>query len=215
MSRPSRALDRKLLDAARRMLPESGLSNLSIRDVARRAGVNLGMFHYHFKCKESFIDRLLQETYEDFFSSFRDAAEAPGSPIERLRRVLISFARYVRERRGFYALLAREALNGQKQCLGFIARNFPRHAAILIGLLRECRSARLVRPLPVPVLAAFAMAGMGIPNVLMATLEKNRLRSVFAVPMARFSRMMLSDTTIEARADMVMAGLSSPPRKAA
>ena len=47
--RPSRNLDRALLAAGRELLPERGCAGLSVREVADAAGVNLGMFHYHFK----------------------------------------------------------------------------------------------------------------------------------------------------------------------
>ncbi len=212
MARPSRSLDQKLIDSARALLPRRGVSGLSVRQVCRRAGVNLGMFHYHFKSKDAFIRRLLQETYDDFFVTFRDAAEGPGDARERLRRVLIAFARFARDHRPFYALLARELLNEQKQCLDFIRRNFPRHASLLFALLDECRREGLVRPLPTPMLGAFAMMSMGTPNILLAALERRRPRRVRGTPFAQFVRMMLSDSAIEARVDMVLAALAAQGR---
>src|SRR5437879_1701598 len=113
MARPSRDLDRKLLATARTMLPKTGFSGLSIREVARRAGVNVGMFHYHFRSKEAFRRRVLEEVYEDFLQTFREAAEGPGTPRERLRSVLVAFARFARDNRVFYTLLVRELLNAQ------------------------------------------------------------------------------------------------------
>ncbi|MBC7946203.1 MAG: TetR/AcrR family transcriptional regulator, partial [Burkholderiales bacterium] len=49
MPRPSQNTDRRLIKAARKLLPETGCSGLNLRQVAVKAGVNLGMFHYHFK----------------------------------------------------------------------------------------------------------------------------------------------------------------------
>jgi AcrR family transcriptional regulator len=106
MTRPSAHLDRKLVSAARAMLPETGFSGLAVRAVARRAGVNVGMFHYHFKTKEIFLRRVLQECYEDFLQNFREAAQAPGSSRARLRRVLVSFARFARDNRVLYTTRA-------------------------------------------------------------------------------------------------------------
>ena len=60
MSRPSRNVDALLLRAGRELYPETGAAGLSIRKVAERAGVNLGMFHYHFRTKEAFVRQLLQ-----------------------------------------------------------------------------------------------------------------------------------------------------------
>src|SRR5689334_22980429 len=103
MARPSRSLDRKLLAAARAMPPRTGFSGLSVRDVSRRAGVNVGMFHYHFKTEIACQRRLRQETYEYFFVNFREAADGPGDPRERLRLVLIAFGKFGRDNRAFCA----------------------------------------------------------------------------------------------------------------
>ena len=68
MPRPSRNLDRALLAAGRELFPARGCAGLSVREVADAAGVNLGMFHYHFKSREAFLRALLQSVYEDLSS---------------------------------------------------------------------------------------------------------------------------------------------------
>ena len=213
MARPSAHLDRKLVAAARAMLPETGFSGLAVRGVARRAGVNVGMFHYHFKTKEAFLRRVLLECYEDFFQSFREAAAAPGSSRARLRRVLISFARFARDNRVMYTLMLRELLNASPEMYGFAKSNFPRHASVIMSLIDDCRREGTVRPLPVPMLAMFAMSSMGLPNVVVAGLERNGVRTMLGRPAKEFSAMLLSDEMIETRADMVMAALAAGRRQ--
>jgi AcrR family transcriptional regulator len=208
MSRPSAHLDRKLVSAARDMLPETGFSGLAVREVARRAGVNAGMFHYHFKTKEAFLHRVLQECYEHFLESFREAAEAPGSSRARLRRVLISFGRFARDNRVMYTLMLRELLNARPEMYAFAKANFPRHASVVMSLMEACRKEKTVRPLPVPMLAMFAMSSMGLPNVVVAGLERNGVRTMLGRPVKEFSGMLLADEMIETRADMVMAALA-------
>jgi AcrR family transcriptional regulator len=208
MARPSRDIDRKLLDAAAAMLPDTGIAALSVRAVCARAKVPVGMFHYHFEGKEDFVQKLLQETYDDFFVTFSEAAARPGPPLARLRRVLVAFGRFARDHRVFYAVLARELLNGQPQAAGFIGRNFPRHAAVIGALMRECLDEGLVRPLPLPVLLAFSMAGMGVPNILVSSLERGGSGRVLGRTRKSLAGLMLSDAVIEQRADMILAGLA-------
>jgi AcrR family transcriptional regulator len=213
MSRPSAHLDRKLVSAARAMLPETGFSGLAVREVARRAGVNAGMFHYHFKTKEAFLSRVLSECYEDFLQSFREAAEGPGTSRARLRRVLISVARFARDNRVMYSLMLRELLNASPEMLAFAEANFPRHASVVMALLADCRRERTVRPLPVPMLAMFSMSTMGLPNVVVDALERNRVRTMAGRPAKEFAAMLLSDAAIEERADMVLAALAPGRRR--
>ena len=88
MARPSRNIDRALLAAGRDLLPLTGCRNLSVRQVTERAGVNLGMFHYHFRTRENFVRAVLQEMYEEMFASLQLERARHAEPLPGLRAVL-------------------------------------------------------------------------------------------------------------------------------
>jgi AcrR family transcriptional regulator len=208
MSRPSHHLDRRLIAAARAMLPDTGFSGLSVREVARRAGVNVGMFHYHFKSKEEFVRRVLEEAYHDFLASFTEAAEGSGAARERLRRVLVAYAHFARRHRTIYSMMMRELLNGHGEMIAFARANFPKHGDRMMLLMEECRRTKVVRDLPAHVLTMFAMSSMGVPNVAATGLERSGKTKVYGQSVKEFIDMVLSDEMIETRADMVMAALA-------
>lgn len=212
MPRPSAHLDRKLIAAARALLPERGFSGLTVREVSRRAGVNVGMFHYHFRSKREFHRRVLQEAYEDFFAVFSAAAGGPGRPRERLRRLLVSVARFARDNRMLFTLMFRELLNAHPETREFALRNFPRHAAVAMALLDECRREGSVRDLPPPLLAAFVMPAVGLPSVMVTAFERNGIRTVHGRPFSELAGLILSDRMIETRADMALAAIA-PARR--
>ncbi|MFI5346654.1 MAG: TetR/AcrR family transcriptional regulator [Elusimicrobiota bacterium] len=213
MPRPSAHLDKKLVAAALAMLPETGLSGLSVREVARRARVNVGMFHYHFKTREAFLNRVLSEVYADFLGTFEEAARGADDPRARLRRVLVAVARFAREHRVFYSLMIRELLNASPEMSSFAKKNFPRHASVVMALMEECRRSGVIRPLPAPALCMFAMSSMAMPNVAVTAFERNGVRKMGAKPFQEFAAMLLSDEMIETRADMVMAALAAGRKK--
>ena len=213
MSRPSQNLDRKLVAAAQALLPDVGFAGLKVREVARRAGVNPGMFHYHFKSRKAFLHHVLWDVYGDFLSSFQEAAGGEGGPRERLRRVLISYATFARRNRVFYSLMMRELLSGNTEMLAFAQANFPGHVEVMMKLMTECRAAGVVRELPAPLSCMFAMSTMGVPNVAATAMERNKLKSVAGRPVTRLIEELLSDETIELRADMVLAALAPGKKK--
>lgn len=212
MPRPSAHLDRKLIDAARELLPRTGFSGLGVREVARRAGVNPGMFHYHFKSREAFVRRVFDELYGDFLSSFRGAAKGPGTPRERLRAVLVAYALFARRNRTLYSMMVRELLNGEPGMVAFARDRFPEHAGALAELMAECRRAGVVRDLPTPTLCMFAMGSMGLPNVAATGLERSGQKRICEFTTAEFVDRVLSDEMIAVRADMVMAALAPEKR---
>src|SRR6188472_1662401 len=101
--RPSRNLDRALLAAGRALFPTRGCSGLAIREVADAAGVNLGMFHYHFKSREAYLRALLQTMYEEMYSQLTYQADDKLGPMEALRGALRFMGRFVRANRPFLA----------------------------------------------------------------------------------------------------------------
>jgi AcrR family transcriptional regulator len=210
MTRPSQNTDRLLLDTARAMVPETGFTGLKIREVARRAGVNLGMFHYHFKSKEIFTRRLLQESYEDFFARLTLETGGPGTPLERLGRALTVVARFGRENRRLLMVLIAEVLRGHKGCADFAKENVPRHAAVIAGLIQEGQRAGLIRPAPLPIAMAFAMGGVGVPNLVITLMERAGAKRPFGTPMPELTELMLSDEAIALRIEIILAGLAAP-----
>src|SRR5471032_1228674 len=141
MARPSQNLDRKLLRAGRRHLTRRGSSRFSVRELCTDAGVNLGMFHYHFRTKSVFIGTLLEEIYGPMFARLNLAALAEGDPVERLRSALLVFGGWVSEHRVLLARLAADLLGGDGAVLAFVRTAEPRHMAVIIGLIMECQRA--------------------------------------------------------------------------
>lgn len=133
--RPSRNLDQALLAAGRELFPERGCAGMSIREVAEAAGVNLGMFHYHFKSREAFLRALMQQGYEAMFATLSLEVSRPADTISTLRYALRAIARFVRDNRRFLARLLADALSGEACARDFLRDNLPRHLDLLRALI--------------------------------------------------------------------------------
>src|SRR5687767_2176599 len=103
MPRPSRNIELALLQSGRELYAQRG-SSLSVRALTDHAGVNLGMFHYHFKSKDAFLRQLLAGIYDETFAQLKGQVAQSGPPLHRLREALTVLARFVR---GQTAILGR------------------------------------------------------------------------------------------------------------
>lgn len=208
MSRPSGNADRKLLAAGRELLSRKGISGLSVREVAARAGVNLGMFHYHFKTKDEFARRVLQELYEDFFAKLSlEAAE--GEPAERLRKALTNLACFARDNRALVLGLGLDAVSGNRPAVEFLFKNAPRHVAVVAGLVRACQKAGVLQRGPLPRVMVFLGGGVMLPAVLIAALERAADGGFGALPLKLVVRQVLSDEAIADRVRMALKGAAA------
>jgi AcrR family transcriptional regulator len=211
MARPSHKADEQLIEAALALMPRQGLASLRIRQVARRAGVNLGMFHYHFKSKSAFIRRVLQTFYARFFDRLTQAIGAAegAPPRDRLRAGMLAIIRFGREHRGHMLSILRDALDGNAEAIAFIRENFPRHIAILYRLLRDAQRAGVIRRLPLPVLLPVLAAPQLVPVMGVAAVERVVAGKLLGFPAAGLAPLLLSDRAITARLDLSLAAVST------
>lgn len=210
MTRPSRNVDRLLLRAGRELYPETGATRLSIRKVALRAGVNPGMFHYHFGAKDSFVRRLLQELYDEMFANLELAASA-RSPRDALRAALNVLGRFARDNAKLLRRLIADALSGDALAREFLRENMPRHVGVLLGLVRSGQRAGALRAMAPPHALAFLAGSVAAPILIAGMLAEHDLVPRLA---AGLPALITTDAAIAERVDCALAGLAKRPARA-
>lgn len=209
MPRPKGDAEKKLLDAGLALSREKCCGAVSIRQLCRRARVNLGLFHYHFKSREAFRRRLLEAGYLEFFSRLSVSTEGPGRPPAKLRRALGTIARFAREHRRMTVGLIKDAINGDRQVARFAGQSFPRHLPLILGIYKEGLRSGDFRRLPEPFLLAFLLGTINVPGLMLTLLEEHGAGRPFGRTLPEVEKDLLSDDAIETRLDLVMAALAA------
>lgn len=208
MTKSASDAPRRLLDAGRAVARERGTGAIKVREVARAAGVNLGLFHYHFKSREAFVRRVLEETYSDFFTRLNLSVDRGGSPRERLRAALTAIAHFSREHRRMVVGMLRDAMSGDRLTLEFGATHFPKHLPIVLGLVKEGIRAGEFRNVPEPLILALLMGAISTPTIMATMVECSGAKRPLGRSLAAFKEELLSDAAIAERVDMVLCGLA-------
>lgn len=87
-----------LLDSARAILEESSLSALTLRAVARRAGVSHAAPYRHFPNHEALLVELGVEGFHELRHFIADAAKVAGPESERIANIGAAYMRFVAKR---------------------------------------------------------------------------------------------------------------------
>jgi len=83
------AADEALLDAAERLLVETGYASVTTRRVAAEAGVNHGLVHYYFGSVENLLVRVLERFTERMIERQRAMYADPDTPfVEKWRTAM-------------------------------------------------------------------------------------------------------------------------------
>jgi len=87
-----------LLDAARAILEEESLAALSLRAVARRAGVSHAAPYRHFPNHEALLVELASEGFIELRAEIVEAAALPGEESDRIAAIGAAYMRFVARR---------------------------------------------------------------------------------------------------------------------
>ncbi|HXR56125.1 MAG TPA: TetR/AcrR family transcriptional regulator [Casimicrobiaceae bacterium] len=209
MTRPSRNIDRRLLEAGRELYPATGMAGLSVRKVAERAGVNLGMFHYHFRTKDAFVRQVLQGAYEEMFANLELAASAKA-PRAGLRAALNVLGRFGRDHSRLLRRLVSEALAGEPLALEFLRNNMPRHIAVILALIAAGQRQRALRRMAPHQALAFLAGSVAAPIVVVGAIAE---RAIVPGVTSDLAALVASDDAIAERVDCALAGIAAKPRR--
>lgn len=204
MARPSQNVDQLLLDAGLALLPQTGCAGLSVRRLVEHAGVNLGMFHYHFKNKDTFIRAVLQRVYEEMFAALTLQVDAKRPVLANLRDVVATLARFGRGQRALLLRMAADAMAGEAAVVEFFAANLPRHLAVVARLVAQGQKEGVLVAAPPQEVVAFLFGAVGAPVLIGAALQPHAPASAGQ----DIARHVLSDAAIARRIDMALRGLA-------
>ena len=207
MTRPTGNADKKLIKAALEIFPETGFTNLTIRDVVKRAGVNLGMFHYHFKSKKEFIRFILQDIYEQFFETFKIETAVIHDPETRLRNAVKAMSRFVRKHRKVVIPLVNDILLGHQEVQTFLAKNIHRHVKILLQIIKDCQKKKIIAKLPFAIILPFLLGTQIAPHIIANLLEKTKVPIPVELAKVLIIPVLISDKLMETRLDLAMKAL--------
>ncbi len=205
MARPSQNIDQALIDAGMALLPQTGTRALSVRQVVEQAGVNLGMFHYHFRTKENFVRAVLERVYEEMFAELVLQVNPATPALVNLRRLLGTLGGFARKNRLLMVRLVSETMSGEPLPADFLKSNVPRHLKLIAEVVAQGQREGAIVAGPMPMLVAYVVGAVAGPLLLGSALEQHGLIAPAAMPGMRAH--VLSDAAMKQRIDLVIRGL--------
>ena len=111
-SSPPPHLRERVLETSRELLAEGGLAALSMREVARRAGVTHQAPYHHFPDKESIVAELVTEGFEELGRRLHGAVDAAcaGGKSEVLRGAAEAYLGFALEHPAVFRVMFRPEL---------------------------------------------------------------------------------------------------------
>ncbi|MCB2195896.1 MAG: TetR/AcrR family transcriptional regulator [Bacteroidetes bacterium] len=114
--------EQKILDAAKDVFQQKGLTGARMQEIADKAGINKALLHYYYRTK----DKLFEKVFEIAFSLF----------IPRVKEMMGS-DRPIMEKIAFFVDNYLELLNKHPYIPGFIISELNRNPQILVNIIEK------------------------------------------------------------------------------
>jgi TetR/AcrR family transcriptional regulator len=157
---PSSKGEQAILDAAVRLFSEHGFDGVSMRTVAREAGVSKSNIYHHFESKEALYLAIMQSSAASLSGMIENLAVGKGAIEGRLREFARAHLAHLFDNAMTVRLMLRELLSGAEQMQKLMVEQvvggiFER----LINIFEKGQEAGLLRPGVDPGLCAFLILG--------------------------------------------------------
>jgi len=104
---------REILAAARSLLEQRGPEAMTMEEIAAAAGVAKGTVYLYFRSKDHLIQALITRVGENILRDLEASLVAPGTPAEKLIRVVSVLLEYLNRERLLFPIYARELVQGE------------------------------------------------------------------------------------------------------
>ena len=191
------SLREALLDAAQRILEESGIQGLTLRAAARKAGVSHAAPKNHFGDLPGLLSELAARGFERFAATMLAAVRESDTPVQRIEAIGRGYVAFARAHPGMFLLMFRsERLDMSRPVLRDAAQAAGR---VLAGAVAARRGENVEQALTLAQAASIAGAWSLVHGFAMLLLD-GRLKAIIA--------RMPTDTTPE----MLLDAIFTAPR---
>jgi TetR/AcrR family transcriptional regulator, fatty acid metabolism regulator protein len=184
-----------LLRAAFREVGEKGFSEVTLDDIARRAGVSKGVTLYYFESKEDLFRELFRWLIDSIHARMRDAVRSVDDPQEKVRALIaVIFPSAARNRAFFRAFVDFCGLAARRESFREVNERFYAGCVDIDGGIVETGMRRGVFPLRDTKEAASTMRAI-FDGLMMQWLAEKDPEASFASYRERCERELLNYLT--------------------
>jgi len=99
-------VEASILEAARDLLAERGISGLSMRALAERVGITAAAIYHYFENKDQLIGRVVDRGFQKFGGYLQSAANVhPRGSLDRVRAIGEAYLRFALENQAYFRVL--------------------------------------------------------------------------------------------------------------
>jgi AcrR family transcriptional regulator len=95
----------EILNVAERLFAEEGFDGTSVRDIAKKANINIAMISYYFGSKEKLLEALVINRIGAMKLRLENLLQEDSTPIEKIDKLVVYYINQINANRSIYQIL--------------------------------------------------------------------------------------------------------------
>lgn len=146
-------LKNALIQAGVEILAKEGVSGLSLRKVASRAGVSHSAPYSHFKDKQSLIAAITTESFRQLYDELRKAiAPFANDPKRQLTEGALAYTQFALDHTDMFKIMFSGVLEKEKDYPAYVDATRQTFGQV-VEVVKACQDAGILHPAPPEVMA--------------------------------------------------------------
>lgn len=135
----------EILEAARRVIADTGVSEASVERIAQEAGVAKGTLYLYFKNRETLLANACEQVFDELLRTTRSAVQRARGPRRKLEQVVRVGLETAAEHRAFLRALDQDALADLDDQAGAVRARMDAYVRLISGVIERGAKTRAFR----------------------------------------------------------------------
>lgn len=105
----------EILQVAEQLFAEEGFDGTSVRDIAKKANINIAMISYYFGSKEKLLEALVIHRIKAMSMHLENLYQESISPLDKIDKLIAYYIQRVHQNRSIYQILHFELSNNKRE----------------------------------------------------------------------------------------------------
>lgn len=135
MIKKSTLRQQEIVEAARTIIFNDGIENLTVRKIAKVLEITDGALYRHFKSKDEILILLIEDIESTLLLAISEAAKISDNPLKQIEGIFLSHLRYAQKRHGvtFIVMASLKDKKLQKKMFGVMNK----YLKVVKGILKQ------------------------------------------------------------------------------